>query len=117
MCPGYRKKWRWMILLVFVVIGFVLFNTALAQDKKIPFYPRGTYLEEIPTIVLDNPTVRSSFIPTVQFTTAIYGIHETGTAYRMDEVPIPLQAVLPSRFPTDQRVLTQISAKFATLPE
>lgn len=75
------------------------------------------YLEEIPTIVLDNPTVRSSFIPTVQFTTAIYGIHETGTAYRMDEVPIPLQAVLPPRFPTDQIVLTQISAKFATLPK
>ena len=39
------------------------------------------------------------FAPTVRFTTAVYGVHRPGTAYRMDEVPIPLRVVLPTRLP------------------
>ena len=34
--------------------------------------------------------------PTVRFTTAVYGVHRPGVVYRMDEIPIPLRAVLPS---------------------
>jgi formylmethanofuran dehydrogenase subunit B len=67
-----------------------------------------SHLSEIPTIVLDSPVADVPIRPTVRFTTAIYGIHATGTAYRMDEVPLPLKAFLPSDYPTDADVLTEI---------
>jgi formylmethanofuran dehydrogenase subunit B len=67
-----------------------------------------SHLREIPTIVLDSPGAEVLIQPTVRFTTAIYGIHAAGTAYRMDEVPIPLRAVMPGEFPTDATVLTEI---------
>jgi len=66
------------------------------------------YLREIPVVLLDPPAVESSITPAVRFTTAIYGIHRAGTAYRMDEVPIPLRAVLDSPLPSDEEVLTAI---------
>jgi formylmethanofuran dehydrogenase subunit B len=59
----------------------------------------------MPTIVLDYPTVTCPWQPDVHFTTAVYGIHRPGTAYRMDEVPIPLRAILPSELPADHEVL------------
>ncbi len=65
-------------------------------------------LTEIPTIVLDYPTVESAISPTVRFTTAVYGVHHPGTAYRMDEVPIPLRTFLASDLPTDHDVLNEI---------
>ncbi|MBL9084722.1 MAG: formylmethanofuran dehydrogenase subunit B, partial [Planctomycetales bacterium] len=49
-------------------------------------------LHEIPTIALDYPGAERIADADVQFTTAIYGLHRAGTAYRMDEVPIPLRA-------------------------
>ena len=57
-----------------------------------------SFLSEIPTIVLDSPVAEVPIQPTVRFTTAIYGIHAAGTAYRMDEVPLPLTAFLPSDY-------------------
>jgi formylmethanofuran dehydrogenase subunit B len=66
------------------------------------------HLRQIPTIALDYPTVESFIPPTVRFTTAVYGIHLPGTAYRMDEVPIPLRAVLKSEYPSDEAVLAGI---------
>lgn len=65
-------------------------------------------LREVPTIVLDSPVAEVPICPTVKFTTAIYGVHAAGTAYRMDEVPLPLQAFLPTDYPTDADVLTGI---------
>jgi formylmethanofuran dehydrogenase subunit B len=67
-----------------------------------------SFLREIPTIVLDAASADVPIQPTVRFTTAIYGIHAAGTAYRMDEVPLPLAAFLPSDLPTDAHVLTEI---------
>lgn len=67
-----------------------------------------THLRRIPTVVLDYPTVRASIAPTVRFTTAVYGIHRPGTAYRMDGVPIPLRDVLPADYPSDSEVLEMI---------
>jgi formylmethanofuran dehydrogenase subunit B len=69
-----------------------------------------TRLAEIPTIVLDHPTLVPSVRPSVRFTTAVYGIHLPGTAYRMDEVPIPLRAVLPPKYPSDAEVLDRVTA-------
>ncbi|MGF1582537.1 MAG: formylmethanofuran dehydrogenase subunit B [Gemmataceae bacterium] len=67
------------------------------------------HLNRIPTIVLDYPTVESTIHPKVRFTTAVYGIHHRGTAYRMDEVPIPLRSFLTTHYPTDQFVLNEIA--------
>ncbi|MFO0946719.1 MAG: formylmethanofuran dehydrogenase subunit B [Planctomycetota bacterium] len=73
------------------------------------FSPRAVErISRIPTIALDYPTVPSYIQPTVRFTTAVYGIHREGTAYRMDEVPIPLRAVLKSDYPSDADVLSKI---------
>ena len=65
-------------------------------------------LRQIPTIVLDYPAMDSLVEPTVRFTTAVYGIHRPGTAYRMDGVPIRLRAFLPTQYPTDAEVLKRI---------
>jgi formylmethanofuran dehydrogenase subunit B len=67
-----------------------------------------SYLREIPTIVLDSPVAEVPIKPTVRFTTAIYGIHAAGTAYRMDEVPLPLKSILPSDYPADADVLNEV---------
>lgn len=73
------------------------------------FSPRAQQnLRRIPTIVLDYPTFDSLIEPTVRFTTAVYGVHRPGTAYRMDEVPIPLRAVLESDYWSDAEVLARI---------
>lgn len=75
------------------------------------FSPRAIeHLRRIPTICLDHPTVKSIERPAVRFTTAVYGIHRPGTAYRMDEIPIRLRAILPSEYPSDEEVLTRIFA-------
>jgi formylmethanofuran dehydrogenase subunit B len=62
-------------------------------------------LNRIPTIVLDYPTVETPLAAAVRFTTAVYGIHRPGTAYRMDDVPIPLRQVLSTHYPSDDEVL------------
>jgi formylmethanofuran dehydrogenase subunit B len=69
------------------------------------------HLARIPTIALDHPTIESAIVPTVRFTTAVYGVHLPGTAYRMDEVPIPLRVVLPAKYPSDADVLDAIRAQ------
>jgi formylmethanofuran dehydrogenase subunit B len=76
-----------------------------------------SHLESIPTILLEYPTVTAHFQPTVQFTTAVYGVHLPGTAYRMDEVPIPLRQVLPnSPYSSDAEVLQDILRRVTTEP-
>jgi formylmethanofuran dehydrogenase subunit B len=69
------------------------------------------HLERIPTIALDHAGVEPVVTPTVRFTTAVYGIHLPGTAYRMDEVPIPLRPLLSSEFPSDDHVLNSIRTR------
>ncbi|MCA9200977.1 MAG: formylmethanofuran dehydrogenase subunit B [Planctomycetales bacterium] len=65
-------------------------------------------LQSIPTIVLDYPNVSLPFEPTVLFRTGVYGLHYHGTAYRMDEMPIPLKACLSTDLPSDHYVLAAI---------
>jgi formylmethanofuran dehydrogenase subunit B len=62
-------------------------------------------LRQIPIIALESPMTESIPRPTVRFTTAVYGVHRRGTAYRMDEVPVPLQILLPTNYPSDGEVL------------
>jgi formylmethanofuran dehydrogenase subunit B len=69
------------------------------------------HLHEIPRIVLDYPAVDCIVPPSVHFTTAIYGVHRPGTAYRMDEIPIPLRQFLPSDYPSDDEILSEIEKR------
>ncbi len=66
------------------------------------------HLRRIPTIVLDYPHVECPLLPRVAFTTGVYGLHLAGTAYRMDEIPVPLRAVLKTEYPSDADVLQRI---------
>jgi formylmethanofuran dehydrogenase subunit B len=70
--------------------------------------PAQANLQQIPTIVLEYPHMDSPFQPTVRFTTAVYGVHAAGTAYRMDEVPIPLRQVTASDYKTDEEILVAV---------
>lgn len=69
-----------------------------------------TRLRNIPTMVLDYPAVSCPITPTVRVTTAVYGVHCPGTAYRMDEVPIPLRTLLNTAYLSDADVLSAILA-------
>jgi formylmethanofuran dehydrogenase subunit B len=68
-------------------------------------------LKKIPTISLDYPNADPGLSATMQFTTAIYGIHVAGTAYRMDGISIPLRKLLPTEYPSDDEVLDRIAAR------
>ena len=77
-------------------------------------------LTKIPVIALDHayahahvPTVlgQSGPDPAVRFTTAVAGLHHAGTAYRMDDVPIPLKAILPTNYASDAEVLTALAKR------
>jgi formylmethanofuran dehydrogenase subunit B len=71
-------------------------------------------LQQLPTISLDYPNTEPALTATVQITTAIYGIHAAGTAYRMDGVPIPLRQLMPSNYPCDDEVLAAISRQLGS---
>ena len=66
------------------------------------------HLRKIPVIALDSPGAEPPVPTAVRFTTAVYGIHRPGTAYRMDEVPIPLRVLLPTDYPSDADVLNEL---------
>lgn len=70
--------------------------------------PARARLRDIPVIRLDSPGVGYDGPTAVKFTTAVYGVHRPGTAYRMDEVPIPLRVLLPTYYPSDGDVLGEM---------
>jgi formylmethanofuran dehydrogenase subunit B len=74
------------------------------------------HLSQIPTILLDHAAAQPCWSPTLRFTTAVYGVHRPGTAYRMDDVPIPLRAVLETDYPSDGEVLRAIHQETQGLP-
>ncbi len=71
-------------------------------------------LANMPTVLVGHAKGKLSFTPTVSIPTAIYGIHRAGTAYRMDEVPVPLRAILSSPLPTDAEVIERLGALAST---
>jgi formylmethanofuran dehydrogenase subunit B len=82
----------------------------LVGAETVPFFSTAAqeHLRSIPTIVLDYPGASLDFVPTVRFTTSVYGLNSPGTVYRMDNVPVTLKAPQPSDSPTDEDVLTQL---------
>ncbi|WP_439625272.1 formylmethanofuran dehydrogenase subunit B [Gemmata sp.] len=69
------------------------------------------HLRRVPVITLDSPGVPPVVPAAVRFTTAVYGVHRVGTAYRMDEVPVPLRVLLPTDYPSDAEVLNELLAR------
>lgn len=72
-------------------------------------------LAAIPTIFIgagDNATGRAA---TVAIRTAEYGIETDGTVYRMDDVPLAVNAVLGSAYPSDLDVLARIEGRMREL--
>ena len=84
----------------------------LVGSARVAWFPPAAlqHLQTVPTILLDHVTATLPLDPTIRVTTAIYGIHRQGTAYRMDEIPIPLRKILNSTAPSDGEVLRAIQA-------
>jgi formylmethanofuran dehydrogenase subunit B len=72
------------------------------------------HLARIPTIVLDPKVTHTSRLARVHITTAVTGISAPGTAYRMDEIPLPLRPALKSPYPTDEEIVRRIHQAVAS---
>jgi formylmethanofuran dehydrogenase subunit B len=78
----------------------------IGSESLCDFSPAArAHLASIPTIVLEYPHIVPQIAGQVRFTTSVYGVHAAGTAYRMDETPIPLRQLCSSPYPTDETVL------------
>jgi formylmethanofuran dehydrogenase subunit B len=88
----------------------------IASDPMANFsQPARDHLQQIPYVALDpkdTPTTRHA---AVAFTVATYGINVPGTAYRMDDVPIPLRPAFDSPHPSDLQVLQGIEQRVREL--
>ena len=73
------------------------------------------HLARIPRVVIDRKVTPASLAARVHFTTAAPGIGSTGTAYRMDKVPLRLRSALPSPHGTDEDVLRGIHDAITTV--
>jgi formylmethanofuran dehydrogenase subunit B len=71
-------------------------------------------LTEIPSIVLGPYNAELIQGWSVAFQTSTYGINTTGTAFRMDGVPIPLRPALQSPFPGQEEILQAIEKRVRT---
>jgi formylmethanofuran dehydrogenase subunit B len=78
--------------------------------------PAIDYMASVPTITLDPKVTHTSKISRVHITTAVTGISAPGTAYRMDEIPLPLRPALKSPYPTDEEVVRRIYQAVAKKP-
>jgi formylmethanofuran dehydrogenase subunit B len=78
--------------------------------------PAIDHLARIPTIVLDPHVTHTSNLARVHITTAAAGISAPGTAYRMDEIPLPLKPALKSPYPSDEDVVRRIKEAIEKKP-
>lgn len=81
----------------------------IASDP-VAHFPHGAaeYLRHIPTILMAPMANCSAESAKVIFPTACYGIDVPGTAYRMDNVPLRLRAVLAKERPSDEEIFSRI---------
>jgi formylmethanofuran dehydrogenase subunit B len=57
--------------------------------------PLRSSLERVPAVVIGPRASAAPFSARVAIDTGVAGIHEAGIGYRMDDIPLPLQAPLP----------------------
>ena len=79
--------------------------------------PAIDHLAKVPTIVLDPHVTHTSKLARVHITTAPAGISAPGTAYRMDEIPLPLRPALKSPYPSDEEVVRRIKETLLKKPD
>ena len=79
--------------------------------------PAIDHLARIPTIVLDPHVTHTSKLAKIHITTAPAGIAAPGTAYRMDEIPMPLRPAIDSPYPSDEEVVRRINEAVAKKPD
>ncbi len=79
--------------------------------------PAIDHLARIPTIVLDPHVTHTSRLAKVHITTAPAGIAAPGTAYRMDEIPLPLSPAIKSPYPSDEEIMRRINEAIANKGE
>ena len=79
--------------------------------------PAIEHLTRVPTIVLDPHVTHTSKLARVHITTAPAGISAPGTAYRMDEIPLPLRPALESPYPSDEEVVRRIKETILKKPD
>jgi formylmethanofuran dehydrogenase subunit B len=79
--------------------------------------PAIDHLGKVPTIVLDPHVTHTSKLARVHITTAPAGISAPGTAYRMDEIPLPLRPALKSPYPSDEEVVRRIKEALLEKPD
>lgn len=77
--------------------------------------PAREHLARIPYVCLDPKETATVKHAAVAFCTATYGINVAGTAYRMDDVPIPLRPAFESPYPSDQQVLEAIERRIRAI--
>jgi len=51
----------------------------------------------VPAVAIGPRASAAGFTPQVAIDTGVAGIHEGGTAFRMDDVPLPLRPALAGR--------------------
>jgi len=87
---------------------------AVASDPVAGFPKRALeHLIKNPLIVIDPHLNATSLMADVVFPCAIAGIETEGSAYRMDQVPLPLKRVVqpPNALLSDKEILSRILAK------
>jgi len=97
-------------------LGQIVAETVPGCELATMPQPGIDHLARIPTIVLDPKVTHTSRLARVHITTAVTGVSAPGTAYRMDEIPLPLRPALVSPYPTDEEVLRRIHAAVAAKP-
>jgi formylmethanofuran dehydrogenase subunit B len=83
------------------------YGAALVVGSPVHDDAPGTAFSEISTVVIGPRASEAPFTPQVVIDTGIAGIHEAGTAYRMDEVPLRLRPFLDGP-PSVSQVLTAL---------
>jgi formylmethanofuran dehydrogenase subunit B len=78
--------------------------------------PAIEHLKRTPTIVLDPKVTHTSRLARVHFTTAVSGVSAPGTAYRMDELPMPQRPALKSPYHTDEEIVNLLLEAVAKKP-
>ena len=84
--PRYRPEWRAAARLAAGTVGAVLVVGAAAGVPEAVC----AALAAVPVAVIGPRASEAPFRTAVAIDTGTAGIHETGTAYRMDDVPLPL---------------------------
>jgi formylmethanofuran dehydrogenase subunit B len=95
--------------------------TLVVASDPIANFPRGAaeHMVKNPLIVIDPHMSVTAQMADVVIPSAFVGIEATGTAYRMDHVPLPLKKVVdpPNDIYPDEEILMRILSKVKKLKE